>query len=144
MDQSLKPLEALIRGPFYIQLCFKKLFENLWFFSNQLINHHMEWVYIISNIKCRINLPPPPPSSRPLPILKFCYYYYFSFPYFLWIIYAIFLFIYIIINRLLFLLCVKLHLKKNKKVFFFFNFFYQWLLKVWNMQDNKCWKKKND
>ena len=126
MDQSLKPLEELIGGPFYIQLCFKKLHENLWFFSNQLINHHMEWVYIISNIKFRINSSPPPPP----PILKFCYYYYFSFPYFLWIIfiYAI-VFFYIIINRLLFLLCVKLYLKKNKKVFFFFNFFLSMIVK---------------
>ena len=60
MDQSLKPLEALIGGPLYIRLCFKKLHENLWFFPNQLIDHHMEWIYIISN-----KLPPPPHPLYP-------------------------------------------------------------------------------
>ena len=41
-------------------------------------------------------------------------YFFFSFPSFLGIIYVIIILIYIIINILLFLLCVKLHLKRNE------------------------------
>ena len=106
-------------------LCFKKPHEILWFFGFSQPTHP-ERVYIITNVKFIINLSPHTRHFNHL--IKF---FFLNFPSFLGIIYATIIFIYIIINRLLFLLCVKLHLKKNKKVFYF-SFFVLMIVKGLN------------
>ena len=102
------------------------LFENILILEIKSLYYH----------KCKVYNKFVPHTRHFTHLIKF--FFFLIFPSFLGIIYATIIFIYIIINRLLFLLCVKLHLKKNKRVFYFL-FFVLMIVKGLNLQkDNKC------